>query len=335
VGPDNRTLIEEDTGDGWRIVPSPNARNEAGSALNGVTCISVQNCLAVGYSDDKASTPTTLIEQNIGSGWTIVPSPNADAFGGIGSLNAVACTKSTNCIAVGRYESENGNFQTLIEQNVGDGWEVVPSPDIGLTEDNHLAAVTCTGQSLCNAVGSHGSAARNLPLIEQNSGSGWSVVPTSGVGALSGIACPGPDRCVATGGDFSVSASVINEAPLIEEMTDLKWATVALPLQVGVLGGVACPTPTYCISVGGLLSFPGGSAQTSLIAVERTGNGWTVSASGIVSQADSVTAVACADASRCIAVGDEFVGNGYSGVRATLIAQHTSQGWIIQASPNV
>jgi len=330
LGPDTETLIEEDSDGAWRVVPSPNAPNEAGSALKGVTCLSPRDCIAVGYSVSSASIPKTLIEQNFGTGWTIVPSPNSSAFEGIGRLSQVACATPAHCVAVGSYESENGHSQTLIEENTGQGWTVVPSANTSPAEDNLLAGVTCAGPSLCVAVGSHGS---DLPLIEQNTGSGWSVMPASGVGALSGAACPSPHFCVATGGHFSFSDQAITEQPLIEEMTEGTWAAVAVPHGGGTLGGVACPTPTYCISVGNLMPF-GLSAGSPLIA-ERTSTGWALAiTSDFGNQTQSFGAVACAEANRCIAVGDQLVGP-YPGVRITFIAQHTNQGWTIQASPNV
>jgi putative hemolysin len=332
VGPYTRTLILQDTGGGWRVVPSPNAPGEAGSALSGVTCLGPGNCIAVGRSENKGSTPTTLIEQNVGSGWTIVPSPNANAFGGVGDLSAVACANPTHCVAVGRYESANGHFQTLIEDNAGQGWEVVPSPDPNTADDTSLNGVTCAGPSFCIAVGSHGSGDHELPLIQRNSGSGWTTVPTPGAGGLSGIACPTADFCVATGGNFSLSNQTIIDEPLIEEMKDGTWVSVATP-QVGSLGRVACPTPTYCISIGGLFSLSTSTAG-SLIVAERMSGGWTVP--NRTSQIQNVTAgaVACPDADRCIVTGNQLLGP-YPGVRVTFIVQHTSQGWSIQASPNV
>jgi hypothetical protein len=334
LGPDNRTLILQGGGAGWQVVPSPNAPNEAGSELFGVTCLSPDNCIAVGQSDTSGSTPTTLIEQNGGSGWTLVPSPNANAYGGIGSLSGVACASATHCVAVGDYQSENAAyFQTLIEQNFGNGWKVVPSANTDPSEDNSLAAVACPSSSLCIAVGSRGKD-RNLPLIEQNTGAGWTLVPATGIGSLSGIACPSTRRCVATGGNFSWSDRTLAEEPLIEELVDGVWIALPTPHQAGSLVNVACPTPTYCISVGDVFRL-GQSNQSPLIVAEKGSNGWTVALTkDIGNQEDSFSAVACADAARCIAVGHQHVGIRYPGVDATFIAQHTSQGWTVQASPN-
>jgi hypothetical protein len=334
VGPDTRTLIEENKGRGCKVVPSPNAANEAGSELSGVTCLRSGSCIAVGQSNSSASNPKTLVEQNVGSGWTIVPSPNSSACEGIGSLSKIACAGATRCVAVGDYESENGIFQTLIEEDTGAGWTVVPSPNSSPTVDNLLTGVACAGPVLCVAVGYSGLGA-SVPLIEQNAGSGWTIVTTLGAGSLSGVACPSPELCVATGGNFSISNTTITEEPLIEEMTNGNWARVAIPKQVGTLAQVACPTETYCISVGDLYSF-GVSAGNPLIMAERRTSGWTIGmTTDIGSQNDTLGGVACVDTDRCIAVGNHLVENPYPGVRVTFIAQHTSQGWTVLTSPNV
>jgi hypothetical protein len=338
VGPENRTLIEENTGSGWNIVPSPNAPAPAvGSSLSGITCISQRNCIAVGESQDKASGPKTLIEQNTGSGWTIVPSPNAAAYGGDGSLDGVSCDSPSHCVAVGSYESE-GNFQTLIEENAGHGWQVVASPNARPSDDEQLKAVACPNRTLCIAVGSIGLGPE-LPLVEQNSGSGWTLVSVPGAGGLAGIACADMATCVATGGEFSLSGSTFTIAPLIEEMTNGRWRTATVPMKAGVLAGVACRTPTSCISVS---AAPLDSilVHTSVTSVEESGDTWVMTTtSGLESMIDRLTGVACSDATRCFAVGDQFFGGTdplpYPKPRGTLIAQYTSQGWAIQGSPNI
>ena len=337
LGPYTRTLIVENNGAGWKVVSSPNAPGRAGSALNGVTCVNSTMCIAVGYSDNSGSNPLTLIEEDVGSGWTIVPSPNPSAFGGIGSLSHVACSGPTQCVAVGNYESENGKSQTLIEEDHGHGWNLVPSPSTSATEDNVLNRVACARQSLCIAVGSYRSVGDyELPLIESNSGSGWTIVPAPGTGGLSGIACPRTSWCVATGGEISFSSNVITEQPSIEEMSGGAWDAVPVREVVGTLGQVACPIPTYCISIGSVFAATLGASVGSVLVAERAGASWTVNhAPAFKNDVDSFGAIACPTPSRCIAVGDQLLAGRYPEPRATFIAEHTAQGWTVDPSPNV
>jgi len=86
---------------------------------------------------------------------------------------------------------------------------------------------------------------------------------------------------------------------------------------------VACPTPKYCISAGAY----------STAILERLSNGWALgTALDNGGKADFFTAVACPDDQRCIAVGYQI--HAESGLRTTFTAEHASQGWTIQASPN-
>src|SRR5215510_14395278 len=47
-----QTLIEETTGGGWSVVPSPNDVADGGSQLTDVSCSDQSHCLAVGFSLD-------------------------------------------------------------------------------------------------------------------------------------------------------------------------------------------------------------------------------------------------------------------------------------------
>jgi putative hemolysin len=335
-GPDTRTLILGSDAGGWKVVSSPNAPGRAGSGLNGVTCVAAARCVAVGWSDNSASNPLTLIEEDVGHGWNVVPSPNPSAFGGVGSLSDVACSGPTHCVAVGSYESENGTSQALIEEDLGHGWNLVPTPNTSATDHNLLVAVACPGQSLCIAVGSHASGGIDLPLIERNSGSGWTIVPAPGTGRLSGVACPRISWCVATGGQLSFSSNVMTEQPLIEEMTGGAWASTDTQHVVGTLGHVACPTDSYCISVGRAFAATLGANVSPVIVAERSGPAWTLAgASEFGDNIDSMGGIVCPTPTRCIAVGDQLIARGYPEPRATFIAEHTSRGWTLQPSPNV
>ncbi len=71
-GPGYRTLSEVWNGTTWSIVPSPNKTTED-SGLDGVSCTSASNCVAVGWYSYAQDTPLALIESWNGSAWSIVP----------------------------------------------------------------------------------------------------------------------------------------------------------------------------------------------------------------------------------------------------------------------
>jgi len=72
----SRTLILESTGDAWTIVPSPHPSVARSSLLRDVACAGTTRCIAVGSYEVEGYVSKTLIEENTGSGWAVVPNPN-------------------------------------------------------------------------------------------------------------------------------------------------------------------------------------------------------------------------------------------------------------------
>ena len=75
----NQTLILTESGSGWTIASSPNARAPSRGEdnwLNGVSCVSRSNCTAVGYYTNTKAVSLTLIETWNGHHWTIANSAN-------------------------------------------------------------------------------------------------------------------------------------------------------------------------------------------------------------------------------------------------------------------
>jgi hypothetical protein len=257
-----QTLIEQYTGSGWSIVSSPNPSGSQQSALNDVTCVSVSDCWAVGYSDDAVvqflgatGSSQTLIEQYTGSGWSIVSSPNPPGSQW-SQLTGVTCATADDCWAVGDSGTANG---TVIEQDAGSGWTVVSSPPAPSGSVNsQLAAVTCVTVNDCWAVGDSNPAdSGTQSLIEQNAGSGWSIVSSpdpsgSLFSQLTGVACVTADECWAVGYSSAYNAS---SQTLIEEDTGGGWTIVSSPTPAGATStqveGVACTSSGDCWAVGG------------------------------------------------------------------------------------
>jgi hypothetical protein len=322
-----RTLIEEDTGSGWTIVPSPNvstiealAATPVASVLEGVACASPTHCFAVGSYFVSASHPKTLIEETTGSGWTIVPSPNPSDWGGTGRLSSVACASGTHCIAVGFYQ-KGGTQKTLIEENFGGSWTIVSSPNSS-NIDNTLSRVACAGAGRCIAIGYSGG---GKPLIEENTGSGWTIVSVPIIGGLSDVTCPSPTYCVAVG----FSGSIFAADPLIVENTGSDW-TVVPAGRAGTLQGLTCTSRTYCLAVGNV---PGGDT----LVEEYSGRGWEIfhgSPNSSLERDLLLMSVACSGATHCVIVGVQFLAPG-TGIGETLIEESTGRGWVIVSSPNV
>jgi hypothetical protein len=107
--PTEQPLVEHFTGGSWTVVSSPEIDAANGGVLQGVACLSPDDCWAVGvvmgpgWSGVGSPPPgpnPNLIEHYSGGSWEIVPSPQTG--GEVGGLNAVTCLATTgDCYAVG------------------------------------------------------------------------------------------------------------------------------------------------------------------------------------------------------------------------------------------
>jgi hypothetical protein len=263
VGND-QTLIEQDTGSGWAIVSSPNTSTNQDNSLNGVSCVSANDCWAVG-AHSNGSNAQTLIEQNTGTGWAIVSSPDTSSSQN-NYLEGVTCASASDCWAVGFSFSSSpiGGLvdQTLIEAWDGTSWSIVSSPN-SASGPSQLTGVTCVSASDCWTVG-YSNGIVDQTLIEQNTGSGWAVVTSpdhlgSQTNFLNGVACVSAAECWAIG---SYSTSSVDptgtcctiDQTLIESWDGTSWSIVGSPStsssQNNYLYSVTCASAADCRAVG-------------------------------------------------------------------------------------
>jgi hypothetical protein len=210
----DNTLTESWNGTSWSVTSSASPGAE-GSVLNGVSCSSAADCMAVGSYRTSSGNYRTLTElwEGIGAGWRLMssPSPSDDP-----SLNSVSCTSADACTAVGVRSTDGQQDQTLVE-SWSDGWLVISSPDPDYSDA--LSAVSCASATSCTAVGSrrlNGQPARTL--IESLGGRSWSVTSSPSPGVedfLEGVSCTATTACTAAG-YYRPGSSRDNYAPLIE-----------------------------------------------------------------------------------------------------------------------
>jgi uncharacterized membrane protein YgdD (TMEM256/DUF423 family) len=122
TGTADATLMQHWDGSTWSVVPSAVPPVGTGSILNGVSCLSAQQCWAVGSAGPFGGgggsqfQPSSFIEQWDGSAWSIDPTPSVTA---ISLLGSVTCLQATECWAVGAsLVGSLGTFQPLVEQMV-------------------------------------------------------------------------------------------------------------------------------------------------------------------------------------------------------------------------
>jgi hypothetical protein len=299
-----QTLIERWNGTSWSIVSSPNVSATDNNLLLGVSCFSASACTAVG-DYYLGSTYQTLIEQWNGTSWSIASSPDTSATQ-INILRGVSCTSASSCTAVGYYVYGSAS-QTLIEQLSGSTWSIVTSADTSSTQVNQLLGVSCTSASSCTAVGEYYTSPYDQTLIEQLSGTTWSIVTSADTSAaqsndLAGVSCMSATACTAVGDYYTGSY----DQTLIEQLSGTTWSVVSSPntsaSQSNQLLGISCTSASACTAAG--QSYTGTYDQT--LIEQLSGTTWSLASSPDTSttQTNEVPGVSCTSASVCTAVGE-------------------------------
>jgi hypothetical protein len=260
-----------------------------------VTCVSADDCWAAGYSWEPSGNTQPLIEQDLGTGWTVVSGPNPSVSGD-SELRGLACVSARDCWAVG--QSAQGG---LIEHYQGSGWSIASSPTAPSGVSGELYAVTCVSTGDFWAVG--GSATGTL-IEHYGDGGGWTAVSspnaTDGAkGELQAVTCAGA-----------------GDQTLIEHYQGSGWSVVASPNPADgsgpQLNSVSCDGAGDCWAVGRFVDAPGSTRTESPLIERDQGSGWSIAPSpNLSSNSDTqLQAVTCVSAGACWAVGFPSGPNG-------------------------
>jgi hypothetical protein len=307
-----QTLAESWNGTSWTIPTPPSPNSGTGTnALYGVSCLTTGQCQAVGsFTDATTGFTRSLVEAWNGTAWSITPTRG----GFLGnSLVGMSCESSGSCQAVGSYINTAGVTQTLVESFDGGAWLIIPTPvnaTVDGTRTNTFAAVSCTSDSFCKAVGSYvNSSGHQQALIESWNGVAWTIdttpaLPTgTGNNALAGVSCVSATFCEAAGS--AVNAKAVSQT-LVESWNGTAWSLASSRnegLLANALAGVSCTATTFCVAVG---SFTKTGTPPVLRPLAEWWNGtvWALinaSNNGINNQ--SFSSVSCVSISFCRAVG--------------------------------
>ena len=126
-------VVEYWNGESWAIQDVPVLADSHHSKLSGVSCVSPQDCTAVGDSFNSAGLDVSLVERWNGREWLVEPIPNINQTEL--ALTAVSCPTAVACFAVGR--------ETIAVYSKS-GWKVqqAPIPSNAL-ESNCPALLRC------------------------------------------------------------------------------------------------------------------------------------------------------------------------------------------------
>jgi hypothetical protein len=277
---DDATLAEEWNGSTWTVVPSPNETGFNSNDFSGVSCPSTTFCMAAGQANGASDAP--LAASWNGSTWTLQTTPTT-GLGISPVFNAVSCTTSTMCMAVGNSDEQNAS---MAEQWNGTAWAVVSTPNPDGQSIVDLTGVSCigSGSAWCTAVGQGFVTGTGYQtLVEQWSGSNWSIVPSPNVPTvnnfLQGVDCFSMTSCSAVG-----YAGEVTQALAWNGAT---WTAAATPNQTGAdstqLNAVSCITDWACVGLGNsdVAGIPSPFAASAPIA--RSGYRFAASDGGVFS----------------------------------------------------
>ncbi len=248
VEPYTAVLVEHWNGSVWSIVPAPNVPGSEVNDLNGISCVSPSDCIAVGDTSAVGSrVEATLIERWDGRRWT----READARPPDGVLLSVSCRGTSMCVAVGA-----ANQGALVEQRSARGWKIVSAPPVPGPTSPLLRSVACPTTTRCVAVGENNpSSGGSFPLIEQWNGTVWSVAapapapPGMSEGDLESVSCGSVSSCTAVGAAWNHSSI----QPLIEQWDGHAWTAQPAPTPPGYFNstnGISCLPAGQCDAVG-------------------------------------------------------------------------------------
>ncbi len=301
----------------WTLVSQAGAK--ASGWLQGVTCVTADDCWAVGYTQGP-----TIIDQDRSGVWATVASPRQGLVDS--ELQSVACATATACWAVAAAPGP-----AAIERYTGGPWVLDPAAAHLDLLASGLYGVACPASGACWAVGSSPFGA----LIENDNSGAWTTVeggsrPASGYQEqfLSGVSCADPSDCWAVGGYDETDGDTVT---FVEQDQGGAWLPVPSPNPTGsvlaTLDAVACVSSSECWAVGSYQYAGQYAAGTSEPLIERWADGtWSVVSGPTLSDSagGKLNGVACQQPDVCWAVGDagsgdlveEYAGGSWSVVPA-------------------
>jgi len=247
------SLVESWNGATWSIVSSPSPNPNDDYFLLGVTCLSLNSCLAVGAINiGSGSASKSLIESWNGATWSIVPSPNptgsseADLFG-------VYCASSGSCTAVG-VSADAANGQALVESG-----SVPAIPNVTVTPSLNPAVSGPVSYSVAVTGGALGPLATGSVSVSDGQGGACSVTLVGGVGgcSMTETALYSPYQVTASysgDGNYAAASGGITEA-VNRAMAGVTLTPSSNPADGGLVD--------YAVQVTGTSSMPTGSVTIS------------------------------------------------------------------------
>lgn len=265
---------------------------------------------------------------------TVKPAANTDSI-----LAAVACPSNDWCMAVGSISPIPTRQPTtpIAEVRSGAKWRLVSVPVPAGAGFARLTGVSCLSTKSCFAVGEYSSGGGDFhPLIERWGGAGWSLMATGAPAdqtlTLDLIKCTSATSCVAVGTSAVAGPQGPTSTqyfPYSARWDGSRWRSIPIYGVDGMaLTSLSCASASTCFAVG--YAFENGNY---LPLAERYANGQWLRIQLPVPSGHPIalfTAVSCATAKSCLAVGQlGAVGDS----RGVFAAGWNGQSWRLVTPP--
>jgi hypothetical protein len=188
----------------------PEPKNGGFAALTGVSCITVESCVAVGISQGGAG--PLMVQSWNGAKWTLhtesIPGDPRSAYPG-----AVSCHFDTFCVVAGQsYPSGPGTPEMLLAKWNGKVLTAMKPAVPAGAADATLNDVSCPSATLCAAAGYSTNRAGTsvFGFAEMWNGKSWAahkMTAPEGDAELYGVSCRADETCVAVGGAGPAAAT--------------------------------------------------------------------------------------------------------------------------------
>ncbi len=326
-------VILQETSGTWAKVAVTWPTAAANGTLTAVSCLS-GTCEISGMGDSSLAKSPALVVTLSGSTATVttpsLPSGVVDQ-----SFNSVSCVSTSWCLFGGSQDTASGVQQAIATVDSSGALTTsvlaTPATYTGFTLDN----VSCSGISVCAALGDATTAKTDAVVGSRWSGSSWTNSVLSVSKSLTGLypeslSCFSATSCV---GLASTSATSIAGAEVT--LSGTAWSATSLSGPAGgqspeLLGG-ACLAANSCEFVG--------DAQVggSTVPVMDFGNGSTwvasIGSSTPGSPKGEFSGGACF-ASTCVAFGTAPVGTAQQPTENGILGSTTGGGWtLVSTSP--
>jgi Tfp pilus assembly protein PilX len=211
-----------------------------GRALNSISCVSANDCWAVGVAGGPGSRPW-IVQWNGTLPWTTDP---IGAAGVNADLNDVYCVSTAECYAVGA-PGAPGKRPFTVRQVAGT-WTVDNNAAINVTVA--LNGVHCAASNDCWAVGDPGGVPAQQPFVIRWQGAAWSVFNTglNLILALQSVYCVAFDDCWAVGNPGAAA-----QQPFVIHWNGTAWTSFNTGLATSaILRRIRCGKTDDCWAVG-------------------------------------------------------------------------------------